>query len=64
MCLHQSQVLARLYDARRLCVKHDSEQNLSPSDVAENSDEPNEITRLHQPHSSGRKGEREKKEKC
>lgn len=56
MCLHQSHVFARLYEARRLCVKHDSEQYFKPSGVVdENSDvPPNGMSRLHQPHSSVR----------
>lgn len=54
MCLHQSHVFARLYEARRLCIKHGSEQYFKPSGVVdENSDvPPNGIIRLHQPHSS------------
>lgn len=54
MCLHQSHVFARLYEARRLCVKHDSEQYFKPSDVADENSEapPNGMIRLHQLHSS------------
>lgn len=49
MCLHQSQVLARLNDARRLCEKQVSVQYLGPSGVAINSGELRETGRLHHP---------------
>lgn len=49
MCLHQSQVLARLNEARRLCEKHVSVQYLGPSGVARNSGELSETGRLHHP---------------
>ncbi len=49
MCLHQSQVLARLNEARRLCEKHDSVQYLGPSGVERNSGELRDTGRLHHP---------------
>lgn len=49
MCLHQSQVLARLNEARRLCEKHVSVQYLGPSGVARNSGELRVTGRLHHP---------------